>query len=497
MATKTKPSRAVLGALCVGALASSSVYGLLAPVFPSEALAYGMSERAQGVVFAVFALVVFLASPAVGSWLVPRMGKRNVLLRGLVVLALSTGCFAAVPLAPKRLFAASCLAIRVVQGLGSAMVETASFALCAELFREDLTAALGAIEVAVGAGWMLGPVFGGLLVELGGFEAPFLIMAAWVLLMAGLVASMIPARGAGGSVGGQEEEEAYGDVRVGQVLARPSQLAMLGVAVMANSAYSFTEPTLQPHVKLFVKSDSAVGALFFVCSITYAAVTPLVGILAKEPTPRRRDSGALPSAPGTPKATFGSIARRRSSSAGGGPPIPASFSLVRVASVAAMSTHGAEAPQEPPSRCAVGPVPVIIGGQLAIAIGYALIGPAAALGLPADSLALTAVAMAIIGLGQCAATLPLLDIMLIEAAELGPGAVGTLSGLLNSSYALGEMLGPLIGTNLKVQLGFAGATSVYALATLAYAPLLLCCWCPDKRRRAGSAEQAEASHLVA
>ena len=492
MPAQAKASRAALGALCVGALASSSVYGLLAPVFPSEALAYGMSERAQGVVFAVFALVVFLASPAVGSWLVPRMGKRNVLLRGLVVLALSTGCFAAVPLAPKRLFAASCLAIRVVQGLGSAMVETASFALCAELFREDLTAALGAIEVAVGAGWMLGPVFGGLLVELGGFKAPFLVMAAWVLLMAGLVTSMIPARGAGGSVGGQEEEEAFGDVRVGQVLARPSQLAMLGVAVMANSAYSFTEPTLQPHVKPFVKSDSAVGALFFVCSITYAAVTPLVGMLAKEPVPRHRDC-----APGTPTATFGSIARRRSSSGGVGPPMPASFSVVRVASVAAMSTHGAETPEEPPSRCAVGPVPVIVGGQLAIAIGYALIGPAAVLGLPADSLALTAVAMAIIGLGQCAAMLPLLDIMLIDAAELGPGAVGTLSGLLNSSYALGEMLGPLIGTNLNVQLGFAGATSVYALATLAYAPLLLCCWCPDKRRRAGTAEQAETRHLVA
>jgi hypothetical protein len=51
--------------------------------------------------------------------------------------------------------------------------------------------------------------------------------------------------------------------------------------------------------------------------------------------------------------------------------------------------------------------------------------------------------------------LPVLDIMLVEAAELGPGAAGTLSGL-NILYALGEMLRPL-----TVQRGFAGATSVY------------------------------------
>jgi hypothetical protein len=71
---------------------------------------------------------------------------------------------------------------------------------------------------------------------------PFFV--AWVLLMAGVVTSMIPAHTGGVSVD-SEMEEAYAEVRVGQVLARPAQLAMLGVAVMSNSAYSFTEPTLK------------------------------------------------------------------------------------------------------------------------------------------------------------------------------------------------------------------------------------------------------------
>lgn len=436
----------LLGVLSVAAVCTSAVYGLLGPVFPEFAKGKGTSESAVGWIFGAFALTVFLVSPHVGSTLLPWMGKKRVQVVGLWVLGLATMAFAIVPALPGgATLTIACLIIRVVQGVGAAMAETASYSLCATLFQDDLTEAIGVIELSVGMGYMVGPVFGGVLVELGGFHLPFLVVGALPLSMGCLLVYLVPNdigtsedSGQGGGGGGPGVPVLY-------LLKQPVVFICLCAVVFANSSYSFTEPILQSYVSGFVEtghSAAAVGKLFFVCSLMYALATPVIGRLAHDP-PQLED------APSSKRL----LVRQSSSSALSQPHLP-----LRPTSPSSPSSSSSS-PLLPPPRCTLGPKKVIVAGLGFISLGYFFLAPSPLISHQHGSMLMSGFAMAVIGIGQCAAMLPVLDCMLQDVAN--DDATNTLSGMLNSAYALGEMLGPLFGSFLDTAFGFPMATTVW------------------------------------
>ncbi len=255
-----------------------AVYSVLASFFPKEARAKGMSDDVVGVVFAIFAFVVFACSPFSGRLMSSR-GKVWVYICGICIVSCSTILFAfaaAVPAGPA--FALFCFVMRIAQGVGSAMEETAMYSIIADLDPEHVTLNLGICEISTGLGYMIGPPLGGFLFTAGGFAAPFVVLGAMVLPAAALLRRYMPPDT---YRKGDEEEKA--DVPMRRLLQNPQVLLMAVAAMLANSDYAFLEPTLGDHVtsKSLATTPDSIGAR-----------RP-----PREPAPRARPPARPPSPP--------------------------------------------------------------------------------------------------------------------------------------------------------------------------------------------------------
>ena len=144
--------------------------GLMVPVMPDlirEVNGGGLSEAALwgGVLATTFAVMQFLFGPVIGG-LSDRFGRRPVLLISLVVMAAD---YVVMALAGSiwLLFAG-----RIVGGITAATQATASAYMADISAPGQRTKNFGLIGAAFGAGFVIGPLLGGLLAEYG-TRAPF------------------------------------------------------------------------------------------------------------------------------------------------------------------------------------------------------------------------------------------------------------------------------------------------------------------------------------
>ena len=260
-------------------LACHSVYSVLASFFPQEAKAKGMSDDGVGLVFAIFAAVIFVASPFVGK-LMSKHGKVWVYIVGVATVSVSSICFAFASWVPAGLpFAAYCFAMRLVQGIGSALEETAMYAIIADLDTEHVTFYLGICEISTGLGYMIGPPLGGFLFAAGGFAMPFVVLGFAVAPAAMLLQTYMPPS----SWRAEKGEDEKADVPIRTLLRNPQVLVIAVAAMLANSDYAFLEPTLGEHASShgLASSEASIGALFSVAMTSYTLSCPLIGMLAK------------------------------------------------------------------------------------------------------------------------------------------------------------------------------------------------------------------------
>jgi DHA1 family tetracycline resistance protein-like MFS transporter len=152
--------------------------GLVIPVLPTLVLGFmGGNTAAAAEVFGVFATawaaMQFLFSPVLGA-LSDRYGRRPVILLSCLGLGLD---YIFMALAPSLLL----LFIgRVISGITSATIATASAYIADVTPPEKRARAFGTIGVAFGLGFVIGPAIGGLL---GGFDPrlPFWVAAGFCL----------------------------------------------------------------------------------------------------------------------------------------------------------------------------------------------------------------------------------------------------------------------------------------------------------------------------
>jgi EmrB/QacA subfamily drug resistance transporter len=114
-------------------------------------------------------------------------GHRRLYTIGYLIIAASSLAGGLAPNAPVL------FAVRIVQGVGAAMVFTASPSILATTFQPgERGKALGVLSTAIYIGLTLGPPAGGLLIQHCGWRAIFLVMAPISLLIAVIGRALLP-----------------------------------------------------------------------------------------------------------------------------------------------------------------------------------------------------------------------------------------------------------------------------------------------------------------
>ena len=188
---KDRPGKRILDALAISrdfsilmlSLAVVSLgFGILSPIMPKFAEQNLNMDAAQlGTTYSLFALSFALGMIPAG-YLADRVGRKPVIIAGTLTFALTT--YALVLISTSWQFAI----LRVLEGLGAALVTPAAFALTIDLVPENKRGvAMGAEATAQLLGGFGGPAVGGILAGQVGFYYPFYIAAGLAAVCAGVV----------------------------------------------------------------------------------------------------------------------------------------------------------------------------------------------------------------------------------------------------------------------------------------------------------------------
>lgn len=161
--------------------------GLVGPILPTISEAFNATEMQTSLLFTsyltVTAIMMFFT-----SWLSSRIGTRNTMLIGIVVIVIgAVGCAMSNSMA-------GIIDFRAVWGLGNAMFLSTALASIIDASGGKSQHAIVLYEAALGLGLAVGPLVGGLLGEVS-WSAPFWGTAC--LLAIGFVAIITIVRGSG------------------------------------------------------------------------------------------------------------------------------------------------------------------------------------------------------------------------------------------------------------------------------------------------------------
>ncbi|XP_036915569.1 synaptic vesicular amine transporter [Sturnira hondurensis] len=228
-----------------------------------------LNENVQvGLLFASKAMVQFLTNPFIGL-LTNRIGYPIPMFAGFCIMFLSTVMFA---------FSSSyafLLIARSLQGVGSSCSSVAGMGMLASVYTDDeergnaMGIALGGLAMGV----LVGPPFGSVLYEFVGKAAPFLVLAALVLLDGAIQLFVLqPSR---------VQPESQKGTPLTTLLRDPYILIAAGSICFANMGIAMLEPALPIWMMETMCSPKwQLGVAFLPASVSYLIGTNIFGILA-------------------------------------------------------------------------------------------------------------------------------------------------------------------------------------------------------------------------
>ncbi|XP_036121552.1 synaptic vesicular amine transporter [Molossus molossus] len=228
-----------------------------------------LNENVQvGLLFASKATVQLLTNPFIGL-LTNRIGYPIPMFAGFCIMFISTIMFAF-----SRSYALL-LTARSLQGIGSSCSSVAGMGMLASVYTDDeergnaMGVALGGLAMGV----LVGPPFGSVLYEFVGKTAPFLVLAALVLLDGAIQLCVLqPSR---------VQPESQKGTPLTTLLRDPYILIAAGSICFANMAIAMLEPALPIWMMETMCSQKwQLGVAFLPASISYLIGTNIFGILA-------------------------------------------------------------------------------------------------------------------------------------------------------------------------------------------------------------------------
>lgn len=159
-------------------------YGIIIPILYTYSLQYGLTDFQNGLLFALFSLCQFIATPVIGRFS-DKYGRKPMLLFSLIGTLIS---FIMMAFAPN---AAILFLARALDGLSAGNIPVASAVIADTTKPKNRAKGFGIIGASFGFGFLVGPAISALTVGFG-MHWPFLIAAGITVGAIVMVWFMLP-----------------------------------------------------------------------------------------------------------------------------------------------------------------------------------------------------------------------------------------------------------------------------------------------------------------
>lgn len=268
----TKRQWLTLIVISIADFANAVCVSLQAPFYPQEAEKKGASPSEYGLVFGIFELVVFIISPLYGQHL-NRIGPKLLFNGGILTTGTCAIFFGLLDKVNGHYpFIILSFVIRIIEAMGNAAFLTASFAIIAKEFPDNVATTFASLETFFGLGLIVGPTVGGALYQIGGYTTPFAVLGSALFLAAVMTAFILP-------IHNDRDQDTHSTGGVTKVLRIPGVMVATASIIATSMSIGFLQATLEPHLRQFKLSPVVLGLMFVINGGTYALTAPAWGCL--------------------------------------------------------------------------------------------------------------------------------------------------------------------------------------------------------------------------
>lgn len=171
-------------------------------------------------------------------------------------------------------FVAPAMIIRFIEGISYSVLVTSANVIVCLAFPDHASLGFSILEGFVGAGYTLGPLFGGALFKYFGFRPPFLLIG-WCLLGTSVLGYFALDQVVGLNLSVRKRER--------KRLLRHT--AFIGCAVLtmaAGTVWGIFETALEPYLSTYNTSALTEGLVFAIAFLAYATMSPFWGFVFRK-----------------------------------------------------------------------------------------------------------------------------------------------------------------------------------------------------------------------
>ena len=237
---------------------------LLPPFFPLEAKQKGASISQSGSVFGIYGLSAFLTSPLIAKY-GSKMNPAYVYIPGSAIQAVCTLLFGVLAYIEHLwLFLTMAHILRMFMGMAIAGAWGSLLAVLLVLFPNSTSKIVAATELFYGVGYMLGPAFGGVLYNFGGFQFPFVTIGLMAILFSLMLGYITP------NVNCPLEQEKDRIPSSNMALIKTGGVMLPFLDTFSSTfSLSMVEATLGMNIRSIGGPQYTVNIVFFVCGGSY------------------------------------------------------------------------------------------------------------------------------------------------------------------------------------------------------------------------------------
>ncbi|KAL4453663.1 hypothetical protein ABPG74_009559 [Tetrahymena malaccensis] len=182
-------------ALYAGQFILNASNSSIAPFFPQKAKTFGIDETMIGLIFSVHPVGNFICSLIIGKQLSKGENRKPATLLGILLTGIGILGFAVVQYINRKwVFITVTLLARIILGVGQSLFSTPAYAYIPLLYKSTFEEKCGWMESVCGFGLMVGPLLGSVLIQLWGYVTPFIFFAGVSILLIPILHHYIPAR---------------------------------------------------------------------------------------------------------------------------------------------------------------------------------------------------------------------------------------------------------------------------------------------------------------